>query len=606
MVDPIDLSEHLLHRLGEGVCCLDPAGACTFVNQAALSMLGFQREELVDRHCRSLFECGADLPWGECRCAVVQTVLDGQWRQGELQFRRKDGALLLAQLSVSPLAQHERGHSVVIVFRDISEQKRTEAARQAQAQRLAEQNRIMARFAACEAVGRGDVYRVALDMSAEAAQRFEIDRVGVWLFNASGDALRCVSMFDRASARHESGGILLERHFGPEFEGLRSSRFVDVRDALHDPRTAGYVGERLLPHGVVSLLDCAIHSGGRVLGMLGLEYRQQRPAWEPDEIAFGCALADQVGMAVLNAERIRAEAELRLSELRHRAISGLTSDLLFSCIRNGDQMFTVDWMTGACEAIFGISTAELLARGCWRCFVHPEDLPEFDRLITRLEPGQASSGSLRILRTDGGTRHVQVYAKVEQGGGENAHRLFGACRDVTEHKALEGELIRLANTDALTGVANRRRFLEQMEMELARVHRYGEVVCVLIMDVDHFKRINDSHGHAAGDAALRHLATLAQTHLRRNDLFGRLGGEEFGILLPGTCLQGALEYAERFCHHVAQSPVAAGVRLTVSIGAAAFKAEDASIDQVFARADAALYRAKEGGRNRVESETGEA
>ena len=187
--------------------------------------------------------------------------------------------------------------------------------------------------------------------------------------------------------------------------------------------------------------------------------------------------------------------------------------------------------------------------------------------------------------------------------GRTTHYL-AVTEDITQRKAMEAELQRLATTDPLTGVANRRRFLEEMGQELARHRRFRRPAAFLLLDLDHFKQVNDTHGHAAGDLALRHLAQLAQTRLRRLDLFGRLGGEEFGILLPGTDEAGALAFAETFRSQVAHTPVqsAAGpITLTVSIGLTAFDPADADPDAILARADEALYRAKEGGRNRVVS-----
>jgi diguanylate cyclase (GGDEF)-like protein len=164
-------------------------------------------------------------------------------------------------------------------------------------------------------------------------------------------------------------------------------------------------------------------------------------------------------------------------------------------------------------------------------------------------------------------------------------------------------LIRLATTDSLTGVANRRHFIEQLEMELAHVIRFGRPAAFLMVDIDHFKSVNDTYGHATGDAVLRHFTELAKQRLRRVDLLGRLGGEEFGILLPGTDSTGAVLFAERFRRYVADTPAQSGdgpIPFTISIGIAMFNSRDVAADSIMARADMALYRAKAHGRNRVE------
>lgn len=178
-------------------------------------------------------------------------------------------------------------------------------------------------------------------------------------------------------------------------------------------------------------------------------------------------------------------------------------------------------------------------------------------------------------------------------------------RDITERKTRERELHRLATTDLLTGLPNRRYFLERVEQELARLRRFGTPAALLMMDIDHFKQVNDLYGHPTGDAVLRHFAEVASGNLRRIDLLGRLGGEEFAALLPGTDADGARLLAERLRLKIAGAPCVAGkkrVKVTVSIGITLLHAGDTGSDRPLARADAALYRAKRAGRNRVEAE----
>jgi diguanylate cyclase (GGDEF)-like protein/PAS domain S-box-containing protein len=178
-------------------------------------------------------------------------------------------------------------------------------------------------------------------------------------------------------------------------------------------------------------------------------------------------------------------------------------------------------------------------------------------------------------------------------------------QDIAARKAMEQELRRLATTDFLTGVANRRHFMERLELELERIRRFGRPAALLMVDLDHFKAVNDTHGHAVGDAVLRHFASLAQHRLRRIDLLGRLGGEEFAILLPGTERAGAREFAEAFRRQVEATPAQSDkgpIPFTVSIGIADIDPIDAQADALLARADDRLYAAKQKGRNRVEGD----
>lgn len=165
------------------------------------------------------------------------------------------------------------------------------------------------------------------------------------------------------------------------------------------------------------------------------------------------------------------------------------------------------------------------------------------------------------------------------------------------------ELRRLATTDQLTGLRNRAYFMDSAEVELRRNERFGHSAGALMADLDHFKRVNDQYGHAAGDEALRFFSRVLCETTRKVDLIGRIGGEEFAVLLPETGREEALQVAERL-----RAAVEAGsfdfagttIRFTVSVGVSIRQGSDDTLDRLLARADDALYAAKHGGRNRVE------
>ncbi len=181
-------------------------------------------------------------------------------------------------------------------------------------------------------------------------------------------------------------------------------------------------------------------------------------------------------------------------------------------------------------------------------------------------------------------------------------RMVVSHDDVTNLKAAELASWTLANIDALTGALSRRNFLNLAEQELARSRRYELPLMLLMLDLDHFKCINDQYGHAAGDAVLHGFVQTVSAVLRESDFIGRLGGEEFAVLLPNTTLEGGQALAQRIIESVRASQVeeaGACICYTVSIGAACLASETA-FATLLGRADAALYRAKDGGRDRLE------
>jgi diguanylate cyclase (GGDEF)-like protein len=170
-----------------------------------------------------------------------------------------------------------------------------------------------------------------------------------------------------------------------------------------------------------------------------------------------------------------------------------------------------------------------------------------------------------------------------------------------ENARLVKDLQTLSLTDPLTGLPNRRAFDEALRHEKARARRHAQTLAVVMFDIDHFKRVNDTYGHGGGDVVLKHFATTLSRVLRSDDVLYRIGGEEFAALLPETTPTAALEAAARVLAVVAASPVQyedAKVRITVSAGVACTKGLDDG-KNVVAEADAALYAAKRGGRNRV-------
>lgn len=169
--------------------------------------------------------------------------------------------------------------------------------------------------------------------------------------------------------------------------------------------------------------------------------------------------------------------------------------------------------------------------------------------------------------------------------------------------AAEADLMALASTDPLTGLLNRRALFQELKDELARSRRFSSPMSCIIVDLDHFKRLNDEHGHLAGDRVLREVARVVQATCREYDAVGRYGGEEFLVLAPDTHSPGAMSLAERIRSELDDTPIrynGTSVRVTASFGVAATQMGDSDrIDEIIGRADRALYQAKDRGRNRV-------
>jgi diguanylate cyclase (GGDEF)-like protein len=217
-----------------------------------------------------------------------------------------------------------------------------------------------------------------------------------------------------------------------------------------------------------------------------------------------------------------------------------------------------------------------------------------------LELGFSSEGETKLLLYSGAGDFPAETRKL-------AEWLASQAAVALENARLHDVVQRQAITDDLTGLVNRRRFIEALQAEIERARRFGSPLTVVLADLDDFKRVNDDFGHHTGDIALRSFADLVRSHVRDVDVPGRIGGEEFAILLPETDTHGAASVAERMRQSLSsvRIPVSndRAVRLTASFGVAEHR-QGQSGDDLLRVADSALYRAKAEGKNRVETGSG--
>lgn len=342
------------------------------------------------------------------------------------------------------------------------------------------------------------------------------------------------------------------------------------------------------------------------------------PEFRERYLNLALSIAGVCGLAVENARtyrRIRdTEEALRRSEYSLRMAQALAHlghwewDMQAGEMKWSDETFR----------ILGYEPQSLEpSRDAFIQVVHPDDRAKVAEYIA--QAAQAKEGfdmEYRIVLSDGKTRVVHGIGEIMVGANEQPRMLgtivelvkheqvevLGVIQDITDRKELETRLAQEAQTDSLTGCANRRYFLKQAEHELMRVRRYGGELSVFMLDLDHFKLINDQYGHRTGDMVLQKLVKVCHATLREEDMIGRLGGEEFAVLLPETGREKAVEVAQRLCVAVAIAEVSVdhlSLHFTTSIGVATLAPDDGNIDALLDRADRALYEAKNTGRNRV-------
>jgi len=325
---------------------------------------------------------------------------------------------------------------------------------------------------------------------------------------------------------------------------------------------------------------------------------------------YGVALAMLTINVVLALVLIRMNRLQRLEWAATRAVWAANQEL-------AEQRQMLQTLLRAVPApliILALETGRLIqANDAARAYFGPEMLADAKALFRsfglrepvplafgeqRKNDGTVHETEMRLDLGGGVCRNVLLVTTTTQVRGEAA--IMAVVVDITARKELEAHLQQLASTDPLTGLANRGSFFALAAEELKRTQRYRRPLAVVMLDIDHFKDINDSFGHEAGDVALRAFAALCRSLLREPDVMGRIGGEEFALLLPETTRESAKVLAERLRAAVAELRLPGlCASMTVSIGISEVLPEETALSQALSRADQALYAAKRAGRNRI-------
>lgn len=251
----------------------------------------------------------------------------------------------------------------------------------------------------------------------------------------------------------------------------------------------------------------------------------------------------------------------------------------------------------------GYNKDELL-RLTFQGITHPEDLTEDFQDIKKMFSSDLEiyQKEKRYLHKDGSIIHILLNVSLVKDDNNQPLFFISQIQDITDRKLLENELVKQATEDMLTGISNRRQFYDLAQRDISRGSRYSDPMVLLIIDIDHFKHINDTFGHSIGDEALKRMVAVCSSTLRSIDIFGRIGGEEFGLLLIKTDAGTGRQVADRLRRSVEQCILTTEkglVKFTISIGGVAFSDSLHSLEYRLKQADNALYEAKSSGRNRT-------
>lgn len=416
---------------------------------------------------------------------------------------------------------------------------------------------------------------------------------------------------DKFSWLSDQGCRLLIDHLHDGIFVIEEGVFVYVNP--HLAKMLGYPVSELIGHAFIDFVASFDQSlvQERYLARLageGVPDQYELSLKGADESLIFCSLnislsEDPQGRAVAIGsvrdvtQQKMALAELEASKGELKAIFDELPDVFYRTDMRG----IITMISPSCFDVIGYRQEEMLGTPMAAYYETPEDRQAVVNAIT--------DGGGKATRVEAGLKHkngaiiwISTSAFVRLDEKRQPVSVDGVARDISERKRMEEQLTTLSRIDVLTEVFGRRYFLDQSAAVIEVMRRYQRSASMMMLDLDHFKSINDQYGHRAGDLALVAFANVCKQAIREADVLGRLGGEEFALMLPETPIKSAQVLAERIREATAAIEIPWGdhvIRFTVSIGVVEIATDELTLDSVMNRADQAMYRAKERGRNQV-------
>ncbi len=583
----IALMNFAVNRVAEGVYLMDDRARFKYVNDEACRVLGYSRDDLLDHMGVPDVDPDYDLArwsahWEELRNKGSVLL--------ETRHRTKTGDMIPVEVYANYFEYEGRGYNLALA-RDISERKRAERERLYHLRFFESLDRVNRAIQ-----GATSLEQMMHDVLGTLLELMDCDRAWL-LYPCDPDAETWHVPMELT--RPEYPGLFaageqcpMDSHVARNMEILlQSSEPVGFGDGLEYP----FPGEIPREFDIQSTLATAVYPKTGKAWMFGLHQCSYPRLWTPEERR----LFSEVGRRLCDGlTSLLVSRDLHESEERFRQMADSIHEVFWLTDASKSQML---YVSPGYESIWGRSCQDLYADpGKWIDSVHPDDR---DAVVDAVQHRQRSGKydiEYRIFRPDGSLRHIHERAFPIRDADGRVYRIAGTAQDVTERKLHEAHIQYLAYHDALTGLPNRELVMNRLQQGIAQAQRHREMLAVLFLDLDRFKTINDTLGHLAGDQLLHQVAGCLTETLREEDTVGRVGGDEFLILLPElSSPEDAAHVTEKIIAGLLSPFRLEGHELHVnaSVGISMFPRDAKDAETLVKYADSALYLAKEQGRN---------
>jgi diguanylate cyclase (GGDEF)-like protein len=439
----------------------------------------------------------------------------------------------------------------------------------------------------------GDPAAALAIISETGCKALGVARCSVWVLDDDRDTLACVDLFEAAENKHSSGIELPASAYPGYFAALESEEPIAADDAHTDPRTREFSTGYLTPLGIGALLDAPIRLGLKLVGVVCCEHIGPARPWTRGEQKDAAFLASLASLAMELGHRAKREALLAATlESTGEGIVAFDGDRVVAFNHRFLEMWRLDEPPTKVAALRAHLDRQTQAMARY--------LSDAGEIMSGASDDAVDVVELTDGRVYERTSRPQILREQVVGRVWSYRDVTGQRRAESALRAGEARMRELAIRDGLTGLFNRRHAVEQLGDAITAARNTGETLAVALLDVDYFKKINDTHGHLVGDAVLRDISRILGDRLRGTDLVGRYGGEEFVVIMRRAAAGSARTVLDQVRHHLAERSQPDGIpRYAFSAGVAEFPIDGEDVTAMLARADERLYEAKRAGRDRV-------